>query len=61
MINIDMSAELKRYDIESKFNDYIGMQKAVVNVLKNEGFFDNNVVVNEETKRVKSSNNIFIT
>lgn len=56
MIYIDMAAELERYNIETKFNDYIGMQKAVISVLKNENFFVNNVVVNEETDMV-----VFIT
>lgn len=50
MIRIDMTAELRRYNIESKFNDYIGMQKAVINTLKEEGFFDDNVVINKETQ-----------
>ena len=50
MIHIDMAAELRRYNIDSKFNDYIGMQKAVINNLKEDGFFDDNVVINCETK-----------
>ena len=49
-INVDLDAELKKYNIENKLNDYIAVQKAVVNHLKETGFFDKNgIVVNEET------------
>ena len=30
-------------------NDYIAVQKEIISVLKQEGFFDNNSIVNEET------------
>lgn len=50
MIFIDKTAELDRYNIISKYNDYIGMQKAVIKVLREEGFFDNNMVVNLDTQ-----------
>lgn len=49
VLDVDIDAEIKSYGVETKFNDYIGMQKRVVSVLKEEGFFDKNVVVNEET------------
>lgn len=48
-IDVDIDAEIKSYGVETKFNDYIGMQKGVVSTLREEGFFDNNVVTNEET------------
>lgn len=48
-IDIDIEAEIASYGVETKFNDYIGMQKGVVSTLKEEGFFDSNVVTNEET------------
>ncbi len=49
-INVDLDEELKKYNIENKLNDYIAVQKAVVNHLKETGFFDkNSTVVNEET------------
>lgn len=45
-----MDEELKKYNIENKMNDYIAVQKAVVNHLKETGFFEKNgTVVNEET------------
>lgn len=50
MIFIDKTAEVNRYNILSKYNDYIGMQKAVIKVLREEGFFDNNIVVNLDTQ-----------
>lgn len=49
-INVDLDEEIKKYNIENKLNDYIAVQKAVVNHLKETGFFDkNSTVVNEET------------
>ncbi len=49
-INVDFDAELKKYNIENKLNDYIAVQKAVVSHLKETGFFNkNSTVVNEET------------
>lgn len=48
-INIDVKAELELFDVEKKFNDYIGMQKSVLSILRGENFFDNNVVTNIET------------
>lgn len=48
-ISIDLEIEIQSYNIAEKFNDYIGMQKEIINVLKEEGFFNNNVVVNEKS------------
>lgn len=41
--------ELSLYNLEGKWNDYIGVQKAVLQVLREEGVFTNNEVVNEKT------------
>lgn len=49
-INVNLDEEIKKYNIENKLNDYIAVQKAVVNHLKETGFFDkNSTVVNEKT------------
>lgn len=45
--NIDLQKELATYHLEGKWNDYIGVQKRVLEVLREERFFENNVVVNE--------------
>ena len=50
ILDVDIDTEIKFYGVETKFNDYIGMQKGVVSMLRKEGFFDNNVVINEETE-----------
>lgn len=47
--SIDLQRELATYNLEGKWNDYIGVQKCVIGTLKEEGFFENNVVVNEKT------------
>lgn len=49
---ISSEDELALYDLEGKWNDYIGVQKEVVGVLKAEGFFDNNEVTNQESGMV---------
>lgn len=49
MVNINMEKELALYNLEGKWNDYIGVQKEVVSVLKRNGFFINNEVINEAT------------
>ena len=48
-IEIDVEKEINTYNIASKFNDYVGVQKEVINTLKGEGFFINNVVDNSQT------------
>lgn len=44
-----MEREINTYDIVNKFNDYVGMQKEIINTLKKEEFFDDNIVVNRQT------------
>lgn len=49
MVRINKSDELSVYDLEGKWNDYIGAQKEIITVLKSEGFFERGTVVNAET------------
>lgn len=49
MKEIDMEKELSLYNLEGKWNDYIGIQKEVLKVLRKEDFFCNNEVINKET------------
>lgn len=49
ILDVDIDSEIRSYGVETKFNDYIGMQKGVIAVLREEGFFDDNEVTNEET------------
>lgn len=50
LLKMDTQAEIKRYGVEKKLNDYIGVQKAIIPRLEEEGFFQN--VVNEESGMV---------
>ena len=43
-VSIDLASEIASYNIEGKWNDYIGVQKNVIETLRNEKFFDNNTV-----------------
>jgi len=49
MKNINMEQELSLYNLEGKWNDYIGIQKEVLKVLREEGYFVNNEIVNKKT------------
>ena len=49
MDNINMKEELTRYNLEGKWNDYIAVQKEILQVLKKEGFFEDNEIINKET------------
>lgn len=49
MIKINMDEELALYNLTGKWNDYIGVQKRVIQILKMEGFFVCNDVVNYAT------------
>lgn len=51
-ITIGLQEELDTYNLEGKWNDYIGVQKCVIGTLKEEGFLKNNVVVNEKSGMV---------
>lgn len=49
MISINSKDELSSYNLEGKWNDYIGVQKVVLKVLRDENWFQNNEVINEKT------------
>ena len=44
--------ELLRYNLEGKWNDYIGVQKEVLKVLRKENFFTDDKVINHQTGMV---------
>ncbi len=46
MVKIDLNKELSLYNLEGKWNDYIGIQKEILQVLRSEKFFNNNDVIN---------------
>lgn len=35
-VNIDLASEIASYNIDGKWNDYIGVQKNVIETLRNE-------------------------
>jgi len=47
--DIKLCEELASYDVDKKWNDYIGLQKSIIDTLRSEGFFENNVVENKES------------
>ena len=49
MIEINMQNELGLYNLENKWNDYIGVQKEVFRVLRSGGFFADAEVINRKT------------
>ena len=49
MESICMAKELSLYNLEGKWNDYIGVQKEVIRVLREIGFFSEKEVCNRET------------
>lgn len=49
MVRINLEGELSLYNLEGKWNDYIGVQKEVLQVLRREEFFANNEIINKET------------
>ena len=48
MISIRLEEELAQYNLNGKWNDYIGVQKEVLEILRREGFFNEDEVVNQE-------------
>lgn len=50
--NIDLEAELATYNLDGKWNDYIGIQKNVIGKLRKEGFFEDNEVINKASGMV---------
>lgn len=51
-ISIDLASEVASYNLEGKWNDYIGVQKNVIETLRNEHFFDNNTITNDDSGMV---------
>ena len=49
MIKIDLKEELSKYNLEGKWNDCVGVQKEVIQILRNEGFLVNNEIINRQT------------
>lgn len=49
MQKIKIKEELSVYNLEGKWNDYIGVQKEIIEVLKNRGYFGIGDVFNDET------------
>lgn len=52
MESICKKDELLRYNLEGKWNDYIGVQKEVLKVLRKENFFTDDKVINHQTGMV---------
>lgn len=48
-LKVDSKEQLATYNLEGKWNDYIGAQKQIIKILKTEGFFEQKQVTNEET------------
>ena len=51
MISIHVDEELGRYNLDGKWNDYIGVQKEVLRVLREQKYFENTCVENIESKK----------
>ena len=49
MESISTKQELSIYHLEGKWNDYVGVQKEVLKVLRKEGYFSENEVINKKT------------
>ena len=49
MVSINVQNELSIYNLDGKWNDYIGVQKEVISVLKKENYFSNKDIINLET------------
>ncbi len=51
-VSIDLASEIASYNLEGKWNDYIGVQKRVIETLRNENFFNNNTITNNNSNMV---------
>jgi len=49
MVRIDLKNELSQYNLEGKWNDYVGVQKEILQVLRQQNFFEQEYVVNTES------------
>lgn len=52
MESISTKLELSIYNLDRKWNDYIGAQKEIISTLKKENYFENNDIVNIQTGMV---------
>lgn len=52
MVSVNMEHELSKYNLDRKWNDFVAVQKEVISVLKQEGYFNNTDIVNQETGMV---------
>ena len=52
MVSINTEEELSLYNLDGKWNDYIAVQKEVLRVLREEGFFEQDYVMNLESELV---------
>ena len=50
MVSINTKDELSLYNLEGKWNDYIGVQKEVLRVLRGENYFWKNEIINLNTQ-----------
>lgn len=49
MESISTKQELSIYYLDGKWNDYVGVQKEVLRVLRKEGYFSDNEIINKKT------------
>ena len=49
MEKISAAEELSFYNLQGKWNNYIGVQKEIISVLKSNGYFNIKEVRNDET------------
>lgn len=49
MQSISIESELSVFDLDKRWNDYIGVQKEVLSVLRKENYFANGDIINLET------------
>ena len=49
MIKVNSKEELSLYNLEGKWNDYIAVQKEVINVLRDNCFFEQADILNDNT------------
>jgi len=49
LVQINMQQELSFFELDKKWNDYIGAQKEIISKLKKENYFESSEIVNAET------------
>lgn len=48
MKDISMKEEPERYNLEGEWNDHIGVQKEILEVLRKEKYFDDTEIINKK-------------